>query len=133
MGNTLLGLGGYGRKHRVATPILGNQAVLRKSPLDSLQVRIGFVDLVDRHKDRHLGGAGMIDGLDSLRHDAVVRRNDEHHDIGYFGASRAHRRERFVAGGIQESYASTVHLYVVCTDMLRDAAMLLGGHMGAAD
>jgi hypothetical protein len=37
-----------------------------------------------------------------LRHDAVVGRDHEDRDVGDLGAARAHRRERFVTGRVDE-------------------------------
>ena len=55
-------------------------------------VGVVAVDLGDRHDDRHLGRAGVVDRLDRLRHDAVVGRDDEHRDVGGLrAAARAWR------------------------------------------
>ena len=54
-----------------------------------------------------------------LRHDAVVGRNDEDRDVGDLRAARAHRRERFVTGRIDERdlavvLRSTVYAPIFC-------------------
>ena len=44
----------------------------------------------------------VIDGFEGLRHDAVVGRNHQHHDVGHLGAAGAHAGKRFVARRIEE-------------------------------
>ena len=64
-------------EHRVAAPLFGHDAELGELLLDLLDVGVGLVDLVDDDDHRHGGGLGVVDGLDGLRHDAVV---GGHHD-----------------------------------------------------
>ena len=49
-----------------------------------------------------LGGLGVVDGLDRLRHDAVVGRDHQHDDVGDVGAAGAHGGEGLVAGRVEE-------------------------------
>ena len=86
----------------VARPLLGQQAVLGELGHDPGGVGVLAVDLVDGHDDRHLGGLGVVDGLDGLGHDAVVGRHDQHHDVGGVGAAGPHGGERLVARGVDE-------------------------------
>ena len=79
------------------------------------------------------GGAGVVDGLDRLRHDAVVGRDHQHDDVGHLGAAGAHGGERLVAGRVEEGDAPAVHVDGVGADVLRDAAGLAGGDVGLAD
>ena len=81
----------------VAAPLLGLQPLGREVAAHPVGVRVGQVDLVDRDDDRHLGRARVGDRLLRLRHDAVVRRDDEHRDVGDLRAARAHGGERLVA------------------------------------
>ena len=78
----------------------------------------------------HSGGAGVIDGFEGLRHDAVVGRDHQHHDIGDLGAAGTHAGERFVAGRIDEDDLAAVLLDVVRADVLRDSAGFAFGHVG---
>ena len=48
----------------------------------------------------------MLDGLDRLRHDAVVGRDDEDDNVRRLGAAGTHHRERFVARRIEENDAT---------------------------
>ncbi len=75
----------------------------------------------------------MIDGFDGLRHDAVIRRNHQNHDIGDLGAAGTHAGEGFVTGSIDEDDLVTVLFDVISADVLRDAAGFLAGHVGDTD
>ncbi len=98
----LLRLGGNRHHDGVAAPIFGQQAAVGELLLDAVGLGVGLVDLVDGDDDGNFGGAGVIDGFEGLRHDAVVGRHHQHHDIGDFGAAGAHAGEGFVAGRIDE-------------------------------
>ena len=125
---------GRNRHHDgVAAPILGQQAAVGELLLDALGLGVGLVDLVDGHDDRHVGGAGVVDGFEGLRHDAVVGRHHQHHDVGDLGAAGAHAGERFVAGRVDEDDLAAVQLHVVRADVLGDAAGLARRHVGFAD
>ena len=71
--------------------------------------------------------------LDRLRHDAVVRGDDEDDDIGHLSPSGTHRRESGVAGRVEERNATLFDVYDVGADMLRDSAGLALGNVAAAD
>ena len=80
-----------------------------------------------------LGGFGVVDGFERLRHHAVIGRDYQHDDVGDFGAARAHARERFVARRIDEHDLAAVLLDVISADVLRDAAGFAAGHIGFAN
>ncbi len=109
--------------------------------LDLLRVGSGLIDLVDRDDDRYLGGLSVAHGFAGLRHDAVIGRDDQDDDVGDVGAARAHDRERFVAGRIDEGdrlvvfYLSIATLRVdgVSADVLGNPARFAAGHVGFAD
>ena len=86
----------------VAAHRLDHDLVLEQALADPLRVGLGLVDLVDRHDHRHAGGLGVVDRLDRLRHDPVVGRDHQHHDVGDVGTARAHLGERLVARGVEE-------------------------------
>ena len=117
----------------VAAPLLGQQAAVGELLLDAVGLRVGLVDLVDGHDDRHAGGLGVVDGLDRLRHDAVVGGHHQHHDVGHLGAARAHQGEGLVAGRVEEDDAARAHVDVVGADVLGDAAGLAGRDRRLAD
>ena len=80
-----------------------------------------------------LGGAGVLDRLDRLRHDAVVGSDHQHDDVGDVGAAGAHRGERGVARRVDERDQALRRLDLVGADVLGDAAGLARGDLGAAD
>ena len=91
------------------------------------------VHLVDGHDQRDAGGLGVVDGLDRLRHDAVIGRDDEDGDVRDHGAAGAHGRERLMARGVEEGDGLAVDHDTVSADVLRDAAGLAGRDVRAAD
>ena len=80
-----------------------------------------------------LGGLGVVDRLDGLRHHAVVGGDHDHGDVGDLGAAGAHGREGLVAGGVEEGDRVVVVVDLVGADVLGDAAGLAGRHLGLAD
>lgn len=92
------GHGGDGHQRgRVAAPLLADELVLGQLLLDALDVRADLVDLVDGDDDLDARRLGVADGLDGLRHDAVVRGDHEHGDVRRLRAAHTHGRERLVA------------------------------------
>ncbi len=87
---------------RLAAEFLEHHVVLQEVLLDLLHVGGGQVDLVDGHDHRHAGVLGVADGLDRLRHDLVIGRDDEHHDVGDLGTAGPHGGERLVARRVEE-------------------------------
>src|SRR6476660_1977533 len=123
-------------EHRVAAVLLGHQAVLGELLTDLGGVGPLLVDLVHRHDDRHLGGLGVVERLDRLRHDAVVGRDHEDDDVGDLRATGTHRGERLVTRGVDEGDRTLVALELgddlVGADVLGDAAGLARHHVGVA-
>ena len=138
--HALLGQRGNIDKNRVATPIVRHQAFVLQLLAHLQRVGVRMIDLVDRDDDRHLGGLGMVQGFERLRHDAVIRRDDQHDDVGDVRAARAHGAEGGVAGRIEEGDLRQFVLPFrmregnrVGADVLRDAAGFAGGDIGFAD
>ena len=78
----------------------------------------------------------MIDRFLGLRHDAVVGRHDQHHDVGDLRAAGAHHRERGVAGRVEEHDALAgvfAGAHQIGADVLRDAAGFALGDARLAD
>ena len=75
----------------------------------------------------------MVDSLDRLGHNSVVRGYNEDSDIGYLSSARAHCGERLVSGGIEEGDRSIVDGNSVRTDVLGDSACLARGNVSVAD
>ena len=66
----------------------------------------------------------MVDCLYRLRHNTVVRRYDQNHDIRYLCTARTHRRERRVTGRIDKRDLLTLCRNRIRTDALRNTACL---------
>ena len=82
----------------------GREIVLLQLLLDAIEVRRGQIDLVDRDHDLHMRrGLRVVDRFDRLRHQAVVRRDHEHDDVGHVRAARAHRGEGGVTRRVEKS------------------------------
>ena len=75
----------------------------------------------------------MLDGLDGLGHDAIVRRHHQDDDVRNLGTAGPHRREGGVTRGIQEGDHAPTRLDVIGADVLGDAARLARRHLGAAN
>src|SRR5690606_24690612 len=126
------------RRHEGAlyfpTVLLDEDIVLGELLHHTLRVGLRLVHLVDGNDDRHLGGLGVIDGLDRLRHHRIVGGNDKHNDVGDLRPTRTHGRKGLVAGRIQKRYGLAVtDIHLMCTDVLRDAAGLPRHHVRASD
>ena len=114
-------------------PFFGDDAVLGELGFDAFGVGIRFVHFVHRDDERHFGGVRVLDGLDGLRHDAVVGGNHEDDDVGRVRAARTHGGEGGVAGGVEEGDGAFRGLYAVGADVLGNAARLANRHFGFAD
>ena len=75
----------------------------------------------------------MVDRLDRLRHDAVVRRDHDYRYIRDFGAALTHCGERFVTGRIEESYRLSVEIDRISAYMLGYAARFAFDDVALAD
>ena len=111
----------------------GMQPVLGQLLHDPVGVGVGPVDLVEGDDDRDVGRPGVVDGLDGLRHDAVVGRDDQHHDVGRLRPSGPHGGERLVARGVDERDQVALVVDLVGADVLGDPTGLPGHHVGLAD
>ena len=105
--------------------------VLQQFGAHALGPRIRAVDLVDGDDHRHPRRLGVVNGLDRLRHHAVVRRDHQHDNVGDARAACAHRGEGGVAGRVDESdLGARRRGDLIGADMLGDAAGLAGGDLG---
>ena len=81
----------------------------------------------------NFGGLGMVDGLDRLRHQAVVSGNHEHDNIGDVGAAGSHSGKGGMPWRVEKSNGLAIALHAVCADVLGDATCFAGRHAGLAD
>ncbi|MND75857.1 hypothetical protein D3C80_674900 [compost metagenome] len=117
----------------VAAQAFRDDFVLQQLVDDLLRVGVRLVDLVDRDDQGRVGGLGVTDGFDRLRHDAVVGGHDQDHDVGDGGAARPHRREGGVARSVEEGDALAVfQTHLIGADVLGDAAGFARGHIRGA-
>jgi len=117
----------------VPAPVLRGEAVGGELVADTVRLRTLFVDLVDRDQDRHVGGAGVVDRLLGLRHDAVISGDDDDGDVGDFRPAGAHRGEGGVARGVEEGDRPRVVMNLVGAYVLGDPPGLTGSDLGLAD
>ena len=76
----------------------------------------------------------MVDGLDGLRHDAVVSRNDDDRKVSHLRTTGTHRRKGLMARSIKECDTLSVRkLHIICSDMLGDTTGLTGNHISLSD
>ena len=131
---TLAGLGRNLDVLHVARHGLNDHLVLQQRSADFLRIGGRLVDLVDRNDHRHLGGLGVIDCLDRLRHHGVIGRNHQHDDIRHLRTTGPHRGKRGVAGRIQECQGRAVRgFHLIGPDMLGDPAGFARDDAGLAD
>ena len=129
--------GGDVDEHRLAAVFLGDQTVFGELLTNLLRVRAFFVDLVDRHHDRHVGRLRVVDRLDRLRHDAVVGGDHQNRDVGGLCTTGTHGGERLVTRGVDERDQpvglAQVGEHLVGTDVLGDATGLALADVGFTD
>ena len=94
----------------------------QKFLLDAVGIDLGFIHLIHGDDDGDFRRFGVIDRLHRLRHDAVVRRHHQHHDVGDLSAAGAHRRERRVAGRVDKGDLLALRRHRVGADALSDAS-----------
>lgn len=75
----------------------------------------------------------MMDGLDGLRHDTIICRDDQDGDIRDLRAAGTHGRESFMTRRIEENDLLAFAVDLISTDVLRDAAGLVRLHVRVAD
>ena len=90
--------------------------------LNTAWVRAWFIHLVDGDDHRDAGSFRMADSLDGLRHDAVIRRDDENDDVGDGSTASAHFREGSVPWGVDEGDLLAVDFFLISTDGLGDTS-----------
>ncbi len=113
---------------RVAAPVFWAQFAFLQLLFHPIDVRPGNIDLVDRDHDFHmLGRLRMIDRLDSLRHQAVIRGHYQHHDIGHVRPTSAHRGEGRVTRRVEKSNTRAFVFDRVSTDVLGNSARFARG------
>ena len=129
----LTGLCGNRNADNVAAPLLAHEVVLGELFLDFIGICALLIHLVDGNDDGNSGSLCVVDSLNGLRHNTVVRRHYQYSDIRDARTARSHRCERFVSRSIQECDIAVVDVHSVSTDVLCDAACLGGSNAGMSD
>ena len=114
-----------GHHNRISAVFLGDESVLHELLLDAVRVCTRLVNLVDRNDDGHPCRFRVVDCLDRLRHNAVVRCDDENCHVRDLRTARTHRRERLMARRIKEDDLLALTDDLIGTDVLGDAARLM--------
>ena len=115
------------RRQRRSAELFEHDAVLQQLLLHFVRVRLRQIDLVDGDDERHAGVLGVRDRFDRLRHDRIVRGDDEDDDVRDLRAARTHGRECFVARRVEERDVLAVRQRdVIRADVLRDATRFAG-------
>ena len=86
----LAGLGGNFHRQHFAAHFFDLNVMLQQFLPHAGRIGGGQIGLVDGDNDRHLGRLGVGNGLDRLRHDAVIGGDNQHHDVGDLRAARTH-------------------------------------------
>ena len=73
-------------------------------------------------------GLSVIDRLNRLRHDAIIRCDHQHDDVGHVSTTRAHSGESRVARSIDKGNFRSVVIDAVGADMLGNPASFTCGH-----
>ncbi len=88
-----------------------------------------MIHLVDGYQNRNFRRLGVAQRFQCLRHDAVIRRDNEHDDVRDVRAACAHGTERRMTGRVEESDLCEPLFLVrmrdgnrISADVLRDAA-----------
>ena len=108
--------------------------------LHAVRLRLGLIDLVHRHDDRHVRRLRVVDRLQRLRHHAVVRSHYDHDDVGDLGAACTHAGKGLVTRCIEEHNLASKRrrirlrdLHLVRADVLRNATGLARRHIRRTD
>ena len=114
--------------------------MLGKLSINALDVFLrGFrlVNFIQRNNNRNARSLGVVDALNTLRHDAVVRGNDQHNNVGDLGAARAHVGEGLVARRINKGddaiFIAGFDRSLKRARCLRDSAGLARGNVGVTN
>ena len=118
----------------LAAPIFRSESFFLKLFFDSLNVGGGQIDLIDRDHDLHVrSGLGVTDRFQRLRHQAIVGRDNEHHDVGDLSATRPHRCERSMPRRIDKGNPGAFVIDAVGADVLRNSAGFARRHARLAN
>ena len=118
----------------VATPRFWIDSLFLKLFFNTVGIGSGEIALIDGNNDGNFGSFGVVDGFESLGHDAVIGGNNEDGNVGDFGAACAHFREGLVAWSVKKcDFFSVRKRDDTGADVLSDAPGFVGHDIGFAD
>jgi hypothetical protein len=112
--------------NRIAAELFGDDIVLHQFFFDFARIGAGFIHLIDGDDDRAVGGFGVANGFDGLRHDAIIGGHDENDDIGHRSAAGSHRGEGRVPRGVDDRDLLAMDFLLISADRLSDLAGFVG-------
>ena len=127
--NAHLRLGRHRHANHIAAPFLRHQFVLGKLLQHPIRVGALFIHLVNGNDNFNARCLGVVNGLNGLGHNAVVRSHNQHGNIRSHGTAGTHGGKGRVAGGVQEGDLFAVRFYLISADVLGNAAGLGRGHI----
>ncbi len=76
--DTLLSMGRYWNKYSTSTPILRNKLILRKLLLNSVNISIWLIYLVNSYNNLYSSRLCMVNSLNSLWHNTIICSNNKY-------------------------------------------------------
>ena len=119
--------------HNIAAPVFTNQIIFGEFFLNTVWICSFFIHLVDGNNQGNASSLCMVDGFYSLRHDTVIRSDNQNGNICDICPSCTHCGERFVSRCIEEGNFLAVASDLICTDVLGDTAGFACGDVGVTD
>ena len=117
----------------ISSPLFGYDIFGGQFTLDALGIHTLFVNLVNRHNNRHISGLGVFDCFFSLRHNTVICSDNQNHNICTFGSTRTHRSKRGVPRRIEKRNHAAVGFHMVGADMLSNTSSLARRYLTLAN
>ena len=118
----------------LTTPLFNKQIHLWQVFTYLIRVSSWLINLIDSEYHWYTSSLCMSNSLLGSRHDWVVRRNDDNHDIGNLCTTSTHSSKGFVTRSIKESNLTAIlQCYTICTDMLGNTTCLTSNHIRVTD
>ena len=116
--------GNFGTK-TFAAHFLNPDSMLQQSRFNLHRIRPRQINFINSNHYRNFGRLSMADGLNRLRHDTVIGRNNQNHNIRNFGATGTHFGKSLMSRRIDKrNFLTGLNRNLISTDMLRNTAGL---------
>ncbi len=117
----------------IAAEFLDHDFVTQEFVPNTVRIRVGPINLIDRNDNRNPCGLSVVERFDGLRLHTVVSGNYENHDIGHLRAARAHGRKGLMPRRIDKGYPlSFGQVDLVGADVLGDPSGFAARHIRGA-